>query len=168
MPNKKKKHRYPSQPLEPWSMHPSRHEAVLGLLREAELAFDYFADDQSDCETQYDTNIMGRFTCRNRQCAVGVWTSKRVAITIRMYPDAKYNAKVYHQRCNACEQLGTLELDESYEERIAYRLKVWSGIRMERPPYFGESRAPHRSELCEGCKAGHCKGAAGMSEYGAV
>jgi hypothetical protein len=35
-------------------------------------------------------------------------------------------------------------LDDSYVERVAYRLKKWCGVELERP------------EFCEGCKAGHC------------
>lgn len=46
--------------------------------------------------------------------------------------------------------------DDSYAERVAYRLLKWSGADQERPEYSGGSKGPHRSELCEGCRAGHC------------
>lgn len=28
---------------------------------------------------------------------------------------------------------------------------------MEPPTYSGQSKGPHQNDLCEGCKAGHCK-----------
>lgn len=27
---------------------------------------------------------------------------------------------------------------------------------MDVPPFLGQSEGPHRSDLCEGCKQGHC------------
>lgn len=144
------------KPPKRWSMHPSRHEAVSDLLEEARLHFDYRSDDESDCERAHDTNIMGWFICFNQACRSSGWSSKKIAITIRMYPGRRYNAKVYHQRCNACNWLGKPKLDGTYEERVAYRLKAWSGIKVERPTYAGKSKAPHRRDLCEGCRVGHC------------
>ncbi|KAH7349231.1 zinc-binding domain-containing protein [Pyrenochaeta sp. MPI-SDFR-AT-0127] len=141
-----------------WSMYPSYHKAVSDLLGEHDLFFDFHRDDDSDCEEEYDTNIMGFFICHNRGCTTRGWSSKLVAITIRMYPGAEYNARVYHQHCDSCNKLSKPKLDRSYAERVAYRLKKWSGVQMERPQYSGQSKAPHRSDLCEGCKHGHCKG----------
>lgn len=141
-----------------WSMYPTSHEAVSTLLDDHNLEFDFHDDDDSDCDEDYDTNIMGRFRCRNGACRNGKWTSKLIAITIRLYPGEEYNARVYHQRCKGCGTLSKPELDESYAERVAYRLKKWSGVQMERPQYSGQqSRAPHKSNLCEGCKNGHCQ-----------
>lgn len=146
------------KPPKSWSMYPSYHDAVSDLLQEHDLFFDFHKDDDSDCEKHYDTNIMGRFICHNRACSTRGWSSKRIAITIRMYSGAEYNARVYHQRCKACNKLSKPKLDESYAERVAYRLKKWCGVQMETPDYFGPSTAPHKSDLCEGCKHGHCKG----------
>ncbi|CAN9395563.1 unnamed protein product [Alternaria alternata] len=47
--------------------------------------------------------------------------------------------------------------EETYVERVAYRLKKWAGVKMERP-FFGHKilHGPHDSERCEGCKVmGH-------------
>lgn len=73
-----------------------------------------------------------------------------------MYPGSEYNARVYHQRCKTCNELSKPMLDESYVERVVYRLKSWSGVQMDRPFYGGNSGAPHEAEFCEGCRAGHC------------
>lgn len=156
MPSKKTKRT--RKPIQPWSMHSAHHDAVSDLLEEHDLLFDFHEDDDSDCEEEYDTNIMGRFICHNRACPIRGWSSKLIAITIRMYPGAKYNARVYHQRCKACNKLSEPILDSSYAERVAYRLKKWCGVQMELPKYSGRSRAPHESNLCEGCRHGHCRG----------
>jgi hypothetical protein len=140
-----------------WSMQPSRHQDVLHLLQDCNLSFHFHELDEPHGSTQtYDTNIMGQFECHNRTCASKGWPSKMIAITIRLYGDSRYNARVYHQRCRRCNQLSRPELDNSYAERIVYRLKKWSGIEMELPAYSGQSRGPHQSEFCEGCKDGHC------------
>ena len=47
-------------------------------------------------------------------------------------------------------------LDDSYAERVAYRLKKWCGVELERPEFSGQSKGPHEKKFCEGCKAGHC------------
>jgi Zinc-binding domain len=139
-------------------MFPTQHDAVSDLLEEEGIFFTFHTDDDSRCEKEYDTNIMGRFLCHNNACSARGWSSKVVAITIRMYPGSEYNARVYHQRCKACNKLSKPKLDESYAERVAYRLKKWRGVEMEIPHHYGPSKAPHESSLCEGCKHGHCKG----------
>ncbi|PLN79305.1 zinc-binding domain-domain-containing protein [Aspergillus taichungensis] len=152
-----------------WSMHPTLHEAVSERLSDANLTLTFHATDESDTNShEYDTNIMGRFTCHNRACSARGWTSKKVAITIRMYPGAAYNARVYHQRCRSCHRLARPVLDASYAERVAYRLKKWCGVRgLERPVFGtglgagGRSEAPHSSWLCEGCRAGRCGAGSG-------
>jgi len=138
-------------------MFPALHDDVSRLLEEDNLQFDFFTDDDdTSCMKEYDTTIMGRFRCRTRACGTKGWSSKRIAITIRMYRGAKYNARVYHQRCQKCNGLSRPQLDDSYAERVSYRLKKWCGIEMEIPDYSGQSKKPHKKELCEGCKAGHC------------
>ncbi|RDW79834.1 hypothetical protein BP6252_04472 [Coleophoma cylindrospora] len=145
--------------IEPWSMYPALHDSVRRLLKEDDLSFTFFAtDDDETFIEDYDTNIMGRFRCLNKACPKAVWTSKAIAITIRMYPEQKYNARVYHQRCKGCGCLSRPTPDDSYAERIAYRLKLWGGIEMDKPSYTDRAnRRPHVSALCEGCKHGHCK-----------
>lgn len=142
-----------------WSMYPALHDSVGRLLKEDNLPFTFYAtDEDKGAIEQYDTNIMGRFKCLNEACPKAGWASKMIAITIRMYPEQQYNARVYHQRCKGCGSLGRPFPDDSYAERIAYRLKKWSGIEMYRPSYtVRASQRPHEGTLCEGCKHGHCQ-----------
>lgn len=140
-----------------WSMYPTLHDEVSSLLEEDNLRFSFYGNNTSaTCIKQHDTNIMGRFTCENNSCTSNGWSSKKIPITIRMYHGARYNVIVYHQRCRKCNKLAKPRLDESYAERVAYRLKKWRGVHVETPTYSGQSKGPHRRELCEGCKAGHC------------
>lgn len=142
-----------------WSMYPALHDKVNRLLEEDGLSFTFFEiDEDIGCIKEHDTYIMGRFRCLNRACRKAVWTSKVIAITIRMYPEQQYNARVYNQRCIGCGSLSQPSLDDSYEQRIAYRIKKWNNIDIPRPSYTAQARErPHESTLCEGCKHGHCK-----------
>lgn len=145
----------PSKPK--WSVYSVLHDDVSRLLEENDLHFDFHEnDDTKSCINEYDTNIMGRFICGNRSCGSSGWSSKKIAITIRMYTGAQYNARVYHQRCQKCNGLSKPRLDDSYAERVAYRLKKCCGVEMDRSNYSGRSKGPHQSSLCEGCKDGHC------------
>jgi hypothetical protein len=140
-----------------WSMYQSLHNDVSDLLHEHNLFFSFHEkDDDRSCLKEYDTNIMGRFTCRKPACPANGWSSKRVAITIRMYSDKRYNARVYHQYCKSCGTPSKPDLDDSYAERVAYRIKRWCGVKMVAPPYTVKRGPPHRKDLCEGCKQGHC------------
>lgn len=124
-------------------MYPSLHDGISRLLEEDDLHFAFHeVDDAEGCTKEYDTNIMGRFICRNRKCDSDGWSSKRIAITIRMYPGAEYNARVYHQRCKTCNSLSRPILNESYAERVAYRIKRWCGIHMDLPHYSANSKDP--------------------------
>lgn len=144
------------KPIKQWSMYPLLHDDVSDLLREDNLSFSFYEkDDEMGRIDDYDTNIMGRFACRSKSCKA-VWTSKQIAITIRRYSNDRYNARVYHQSCKRCRTTSKPQLDHSYAERVAYRLKKWCGVQMEVPPYSGRSDGPHRSDLCEGCKQGRC------------
>lgn len=142
-----------------WSMYPNLHERVPSLLQEDNLSLDFHnTDDNTSFTRDYDTHIMGRFNCRNPKCSSTGWSSKKISITIRMYHGARYNARVYHQRCQDCNGLSRPLLDKaSYAERVAYRLKKWSGIEVDPPAFSGQEGSPHQAELCEGCKAGHCR-----------
>ena len=157
MPPKKSKPPKKLQPSRNWSMYPSLHNDVSDLLREHNLFFQFYEkDDGKSCVNEYDTNIMGRFTCGNSACSARGWSSKQIAITIRRYTDERYNARVYHQSCKSCGTSSKPYLDHSYAERVAYRLKKWCGVQMDIPPFSGRSDGPHRSDLCEGCKQGRC------------
>lgn len=142
-----------------WSFYPAFHDRVAHLLEESNLYFDFYqSDDSSTCIKEHDTFVMGRFICHNKACSSNGWSSGNIAITIRMYSGDRYNAKVYFQRCQACNCIGRLVLDgNTYIERVTYRLKKWKGLVMEAPGYSQQRKGPHRRELCEGCKAGHCK-----------
>jgi len=87
------------------------------------------------------------------------WGSKKICIVIRKYPNNGYNAQVFNQECVSCGELGRMHINvDSYVERVAYRLKKWAGIAVERPAHAGSlDRPPHKSELCEGCKRGFCQ-----------
>ena len=141
-----------------WSMHPYLHDGISRLLAPDSLHFQFHqAGRFEDCTRSYDTNIMGQFSCSDRACTARRWSSKRIAITIRLYRDEKYNVVVWHQHCQDCDSLGQPILDSTYAERVAYRLKKWYGVAVETPYYSGQSKGPHQSDLCEGCKEGHCK-----------
>jgi hypothetical protein len=140
-------------------MYPALHDSVGRLLEEDGLSFTFFAIDEDEGSIEeYDTNIMGRFECLNNACRRSGWGSKVISFTVRMYPEQQYHARVYHQRCKGCRSLSQPVPDDSYAERIAYRLKKWSGIEMDRPSFTARAiERPHESALCEGCKHGHCK-----------
>ena len=138
---------------------PLLHQDVLNTLEDAinpEPWFNHDANEQ-DVINDYSTNIMGRFACRNPMCSSAGWGSKKIAIRIRGFEGSGYDAVVFKQRCRACEQLGAMRIDEnSYVERVAYRLKKWAGIHQETPENRPPRGPPHESDLCEGCKAGFC------------
>ncbi|KAB8199471.1 zinc-binding domain-containing protein [Aspergillus parasiticus] len=142
---------------ERWSMYQELHDDVSRLLADTDLNFDFHDSDDDITPTKVrNTNIMGRFTCYNPGCRSKGWASKKIAITIRLYPGQKYNARVYYQRCKFCNSLSRPALDESYAERVTYWIKQWNGVQVEKPPISGVSKGPHNKELCEGCKAGRC------------
>lgn len=140
-----------------WSMYPECHDGVASLLEDDDLAFDFYGnDDTQNSMKEYDTTIMGRFRCENPSCTSNEWLRKKIAITIRLFQRQKYNARVYHQRCKSCNWISRPTLDDSYAERVVYRLKKWRGIRVETPPRSGRSDRPHQRSLCEGCQNGRC------------
>ena len=140
-------------------MFPSLHQDVTNAVSE-EITSVWFHEKDSDRDSnnKYSTHVMGRFVCNNNACSTDGWSSKKVAILIRGYARNGYNAVVFNQRCKACNQLGTLVLDEkSYVDRVAYRLKKWAGIPMEQQDHGTREGPPHESSLCEGCKKGICR-----------
>ncbi|SCN98484.1 uncharacterized protein FFB20_10692 [Fusarium fujikuroi] len=141
-----------------WSMYPEFRENVAEKLEENQLEFAFCDNDEDIGSTHsYDTNIKGRFRCGCKKKRPYSWRSNCIAVTIRQYSGDRYNVRVYHQRCKNCKKLCRPILDEeSCSERVAYRLKKWSGVEVERPEYSGTKNAFHRTKLCEGCKNGHC------------
>ncbi|KAM7215130.1 Zinc-binding domain containing protein, partial [Rhypophila decipiens] len=98
-------------------------------------------------------------------CPKQSWSSGRVAIVIRRFSVSEttgdgmgYYSTIYNQRCLAFKRLDVLEVDkEVYVERVAYRLKRWAGVQVDRPPFHADKQTPpHKEELCEGCKRGVC------------
>lgn len=144
----------------PWSMHPGLHGEVSQRLEANGLSVGFYEEGEpEDSIRDYDTNVMGAFTCPNRSCRIQRWTSNLIAISIQLYEDEEYNAIVWHQRCQKCEDMGILELDvQSYVDRVVYRLGKWLGLDAAVPPYSEKIKnRPHKQELCEGCKSGHCQ-----------
>jgi hypothetical protein len=140
-----------------WSMRPSLHKEVSRLLPNNNLSFKFCSlDDPSKSTRTYDTNIMGQSTCWNPACSSPGWSSKQIALTIQMYVDSQYNARIYHQRCRDCGWVSRPKVDGSYADRVAYRIKKWCGVEMESQHYSRRSKGPHQSGLCEDCKNGHC------------
>lgn len=119
-------------------------------------------DSPKGYQHEYSTHVMGKFTCDNRTCDTTGWSSKKVAILIRGYPRNGYNALVFNQRCKACNQLGSFTMDEqSYVDRVTYRIKKWAGVPTGRPEYGGGEGPPHESQFCDGCRRGICRQAGG-------
>ncbi|KAH8693334.1 zinc-binding domain-containing protein, partial [Phaeosphaeriaceae sp. PMI808] len=140
-------------------MFPSLHGAVIHAVFSAMPPPHFRLDDTNLTSTKnYQTSVIGEFSCRNSACHQNGWGSKKVAIVIRQYPENRYNAVVYNQRCKICDNLGSLKLDKpSYVERVAYRLKKWAGVvEAQRELVRGRSE-PHESKYCEVCKAGVCR-----------
>jgi len=136
---------------------PELHQRIAEAVAPEIISTWFNKDLKARFEDDYKTNITGKFTCDNSGCRKNGWGSGVVATRIRGYPGSGYNAVVYNQRCNSCNLLGSLKVDEeSYVERIAYRLKKWAGVSVEQPPFSGQSRGPHDEERCEGCRAGEC------------
>ncbi|KAF4470793.1 zinc-binding domain-containing [Fusarium albosuccineum] len=74
------------KPANSWSMYPDLHDEVAAELGKNNLVFGFYNnDDDSSAVEDYDTNIMGRFQCYNSSCSTNGWSSKKIAISIRMY-----------------------------------------------------------------------------------
>lgn len=140
--------------------YPTLHEAVAKAFDNVPQPAPLFQhhEHKSKVIKDYITSIMGRFQCRNHKCSTPSWGSKKIAIQIREFAGNTYDAVVYKQRCRTCGNLGAMRIDEeSYVERVAYRLQKWAGVPMETPEYNEWEEGPsHESPLCEGCKVGHC------------
>ncbi|KAI1664631.1 zf-3CxxC domain containing protein [Pyrenophora tritici-repentis] len=130
-------------------MFPSLHQDVVSAVSN-EIASPHFHmnDSDSGVRSTHSTHVMGTFVCNNRTCSNSGWASKKVAILIRGYPKNEYNAVVFNQRCRSCNKLGTLKMDEeSYVDRVAYRLKKWAGVQLETRSSGPKKGLPHESKL---------------------
>jgi hypothetical protein len=138
---------------------PELHQRIAEAVAPAITSTWFNSNTKAHAEKEKDTNVIGKFTCVNDRCGKDGWSSGLVAIWIRGYDRNGYNAIVFNQRCKSCDWLGCLKMDEqSYVERIEYRLKKWAGVRDEESTFSRHKllRGPHEREHCEGCKAGHC------------
>ncbi|VBB82099.1 Putative protein of unknown function [Podospora comata] len=118
--------------------------------------FNDHSEDDGKVTQEYFTHVMGRFKCQNQNCSKSGWSSNKVGILIRQFSGNGYYALVFKQRCRVCDKLGVLRLDEdSYVERVVYRLKKWAGIHVEKPVFGGKRGEPHERKFCEACLAGY-------------
>lgn len=156
--SRKKKSVYPYRPKTKSSfMYPNLHQDLLDALSGSIDPPTFLESEKQSCN-QYNTHVMGTFAYINGHCAEQGWISKKVAIQIRSYPFNRYNARLFNQRCCTCGRLGAFTLDQqSYLDRLTYRLKKWAGAPVEQPPHSTKKTKPHKSELCEGCKIGLCQ-----------
>ena len=136
--------------------YPELHKRVLVAVS-GEISKPWFNRKTLAANNEYSTHVMGKFVCGNGDCPRHGWSSKKVAILIKGYSKNGYSATVFNQRCQSCKTLGILELDEdSYIERVAYRIKKWAGVRVDEPYFAGKKGPAHKPELCEGCRQGYC------------
>jgi hypothetical protein len=140
-------------------MFPSLHQDVASAVSEHIKTLRYHKENTGEGVSQeHSTFIMGIFRCYNSTCSTNAWKSGKVTILIRSYWDGSYNAEVFKQRCEACNKLGTLKMDQqSYVTRVADRLLIWSGVAVELPNFGPKKSQPHKTHLCEGCKKGICR-----------
>ncbi|KAL2265010.1 hypothetical protein VTJ83DRAFT_7520 [Remersonia thermophila] len=139
---------------------PDLHHRVTAELAGAKIQPSWWFNESGTNDTsigEHITHIMGKFKCSNKTCQKPGWGSKKIAIQIRKFKKHGYDALVFNQRCKECKSLGVMKITEdSYVERLSYRLKKWSGIKVERPVYEEKKGPEHESHLCEGCRAGRC------------
>lgn len=147
--------------------YPELHQSVAeAIAPQTSLSWFYEDNHNSRHNREHSTKVMGKFVCNNTACKKQSWGSKIVAVWIKEHARRGYSAVVYNQRCRSCDFLGDLTMDkECYIERVAYRLKKWAGVEMERPPFEPKKGPPHETELCEGCKRGVCPQVKGLETY---
>ncbi|KAI0440643.1 zinc-binding domain-containing protein [Xylaria telfairii] len=133
-------------------LHPKVVEALSGSI--GHIWFNH--EESEDSIHSKQTFVMAKFKCDG--CSINEWRSGKVTIVIRGYRRNGYNAEVFNQHCDSCNALGTMTLDEeSYVDRVVYRLKVWAGVPVLRRFYQQKPMPPHKRELCEGCIQGWCE-----------
>ncbi|KAF2669671.1 hypothetical protein BT63DRAFT_455658 [Microthyrium microscopicum] len=149
-----------------WTMFPSHHEQITSELQGTNLVLHFNDNDDDDFILKVDRDIHGRFTCENPACKYkhrrtwvrAGWESMTVEMTIRLYSGNRYNAGVYLQRCHGCHKLGKMNLDDSFAEHVAYRLKQWHGIKASSPTFSVTTTGPHMRSKCQACLMGRPHG----------
>jgi hypothetical protein len=150
---------WPTQETREFFLFPTLHPNIAKAVA-PEIPSTWFQEDDDDdnFDDDYFTHVMGIFICANTYCKTQLWVSKKVSIEMREYDDNGYCAIVYNERCMSCNGLGTFVLDQdSYVDRVAYRLKKWAGVVMPLPYYNPDRRGEHARAFCEGCKRGKCR-----------
>ncbi|KAF1354307.1 hypothetical protein EJ07DRAFT_168291 [Lizonia empirigonia] len=130
-------------------MYPLLHQDVANAVSEHISVLQFHGIDSDErVSKDYSTYATGVFQCYSHACSTSAWSSGKVTILVRKYWDGAYNAVVFKQRCEACDKLETLKIDETtYIDRVAYRLLK------------ARKTSPHKAHLCEGCKRGICRDA---------
>ncbi|KUI59475.1 hypothetical protein VP1G_11089 [Cytospora mali] len=137
---------------------PQLHQEVSSVVSDAVGSTWFNRQAGGNFNNEYSTYVMGKFKCNYKSCPNNGWSSKKVSILIRGYPNNGYGAIVFNQRCESCNQLGSLILDNtSYVDRVSYRIKKWAGVPVQEQYYASKEGPRHKSELCEGCKRGLCR-----------
>lgn len=140
-----------------YSLYPSLHDSVQGMLGKSKKFKFNFNDEDTDLDCKIgETRVVGTFRCENPKCK-HEWTSGKISTVVRSYPKRLYNAKVFHQRCKRCNKPIKPSLDDTYADRVAYRLKVLNDLPVERREFVGDTDSIHDSRRCEGCRAGYCE-----------
>lgn len=140
-------------------MFPQLHKAIVVATLEINPRPEFEHNKTLVPHQEHSTSIMAKFACNNHGGHRHTWVSKKVSLVIRGYAQNRYNAIVYGQRCESCQKLGVMTLNQkTYIERVSYRLKKWAGIPVAQPPCSKgrEGDESHRSDVCKGCKVGNC------------
>lgn len=104
-----------------------------------------------------ETYVSGRFVCLQPDCGHS-WRSNMICLTIWALPQVDYYTIIEGQRCERCQKVGSLMMDEDvYAERVAYYLKKWAGVEVGPEPFAVGVPRSHRKDLCVGCRNGHCR-----------
>ncbi|KAF9344633.1 hypothetical protein BGX26_004091 [Mortierella sp. AD094] len=135
-----------------WSLYPELDWSVDEKLMKPHTFYD--VDDGLHALKEYDTFVSGVFLCSKR-CSKRGWSSGKIAISIRLYDDDQYNARIHHQRCRGCDALSRPTLDaEAYGERVSYRLNKWSRFKVVLPKYESKQTPPTTVKIVKGVSSG--------------
>ena len=142
--------------IDPFCTCPELHEKVVELVGSPEDHISFNCNTENiPHEDEYSTWIVGKFKCPNKKCNKQ-WSSGKVYTNIFMYADNSYIANVYNQQCRKCKCVSKPILDDSYENRVSRRIRIWLGLSVP-PPIFTDKNTPHHDmDRCEGCRAGKC------------
>lgn len=137
-----------------YSMRPDLNSEVIGTI-DGKMKSIKFNNEDSDSECrELEVNLVGTFVCPNCRRS---WKSGIVFTVVRLYFNNTYNAKVYGQRCKRCENASLPKLDETYAQRVSYKLETMYGIPHPKVEYRSKPMKPHDKHRCQGCKINRCQ-----------